>query len=90
MSACPLSSHPETAKAAVHPPPGSQLPHAGAAAHRVAGERTLRVLCGGFAKKETQQKLVLARGHLPVPQGKRPPLLLSAKINQRPFTSFPL
>lgn len=64
------SSHPEVAKAAVHSSTGPQLPHTGAAADRVAGARALRVFCGRFSKKETQQKLLHPRGHLPVPQGK--------------------
>lgn len=64
------SSHPEVVKTTVHPSTGPQLPHTGAAAHWVAGKRTLWVFCGCFSQKETQQKLVLPRGHLPVPQGK--------------------
>lgn len=66
-----LSTHPEVTETAVHPPTSPELPHAGAAAHRVAGERALRVLCGGLAEKETQQELLHPRGHLSVPKGKR-------------------
>lgn len=65
-----LSSHPEVIKVAVHPATSPELSNAGAAAHRVAGERTLWVLCGCFSEKETHQELLLPRGHLPIPQGK--------------------
>lgn len=64
------SSHPEVAKTTVHPSAGAQLPHAGAAAHWVAGKGTFWVFCGGFSQKETQQELVLPRSHLSVPKGK--------------------
>lgn len=65
-----LSSHPEVIKVTVHPATSPELSNAGAAAHRVAGERTLWVLCGCFSEKETHQELLLPRGHLPIPQGK--------------------
>lgn len=65
-----LSSHPEVVKVTVHPATSPELSNAGAAAHRVAGERTLWVLCGCFSEKETHQELLLPRGHLPIPQGK--------------------
>lgn len=75
-----LSSHPEAAKTAVHPPKGTELPNAGAAAHRVAGEGTLWVFRGRFSQEETQQKLLLPRGHLPVPQGKKSMTVLTESI----------
>lgn len=77
------SSHPEAAKTTVHPSAGAQLPHAGAAAHWVAGKGTLWVFCGGFSQKETQQKLVLPRSHLSVPKGTSVTVLTQLNIEGR-------
>lgn len=70
MFASPFSSHPEVVKTTIHPSTGPQLPHTGATAHWMAGKRTLWVFCGCVSKKETQQKLLHPRSHLPIPQGK--------------------
>lgn len=74
------SSHPEVAKTTVHPSAGAQLPHAGAAAHWVAGKGTFWVFCGGFSQKETQQKLLLPRSHLSVPKGTSVTILTALHI----------